>query len=802
MWAKGTLTTTAGDIDIRASDSTIKLDGDVSAAQDLLLRSDAVAGVMLAAGQDVITAGGVTLTGEGALTVQADRDITLGGAAETAGDMTLIADNDEDGLGDMHALSTLTTTSSDMLITGQNITVDGAVDSSGDIQMMAAADITLHDAVTAAGDMTLTADNGDGDGLGDMTANGTLTAGGNIEVSAGDDTIKLLYNDADPAVAEVDAGGDIILSSNTEAVDGVTLRAGDNVFLAADKTLKGLGDLTVEAAYDIILGGYDSSNGWAGGSAGDVEAGGDIILTAGADIYALGDLTAGGDIELYSSGYDTTYLGGDVTALVNVLLNTNTMFTGSSDQHVNAQTGTLTANGWLHKSYGEGRDGSLYLHAAGDISLEDDVAADHGGVSIISDNSKIYTEDGVNNDTLNVIIAGYSSQADDLGVPLPGEPDEKAAIVLISKQDLKLGPDGELRAFGAYDGEVNDRSGVNFLDVSATIGDVLRNEGEPFDVAIYIASTAGDVDVSCPVVILQGDPYGEEHVPAGTMVITAWDSITFDAGAEPGQTPFEDSLAEGMVGSRLEVASRVCEWLPEAMGRLPFADEAETYSLLWYGQPGLYVLRGAGLGNPEIIDGRAAWVLENPPTPPEPPLTVTEAAPLAQAPMPTAEQTGFALGGCPALMQWLASEMGISAERIEVYVATAFALSTDIQPCEACARLKDAATVLADEEAGRVVALIRTVNEFVTAGGPPSEEQVGGIASALALHIGDGTRYAAAGEWLDALTEYMRILTSEFGLEPARSVALAMGKYGTALTEPGNERALAYVQVRLGLTGG
>jgi len=362
MTAYGTLTNTAnggGSIDIYSSDSTTFLHDNVSAGVDINLHNDTwvADGKKLDAGQDVIvgdgTADGTTLTGEGALTVEADRHITLGGAVvasdSTSGDLILKA-NAGITPGHMTAYGTITNTangggsidiySSDgttflfdnvsagvdlnlhnWTVAGAGITLEAGNDvhlddtkilyGLGDLTVEADHDVYLGGPVTTDGDMILTADRiGDSDGKLVVQSKLTTTNSGNIEMAAGSDEIeggiRLNYDGVEP---EVEADGSILLNSDTYAVDGVVLGAGQDVVLAADKTLTGYGDLTVMADVDIVLGALDHG--------GDVIAGGDLILDAGNDILAYGELitTDGseGDIHLYSSD-STTHLFGDVTA--------------------------------------------------------------------------------------------------------------------------------------------------------------------------------------------------------------------------------------------------------------------------------------------------------------------------------------------------------------------------------------------------------------------------------------------------------------------------------------------------------
>ena len=76
-------------------------------------------------------------------------------------------------------------------------------------------------------------------------------------------------------------------------------------------------------------------------------------------------------------------------------------------------------------------------------------------------------------------------------------------------------------------------------------------------------------------------------------------------------------------------------------------------------------------------------------------------------------------------------------------------------------------------------------------------EQFSLIAQAFAQHINDGTHYAAAVQWLDALTEYVAILNTDIGWSTDESIAFVMGKYGTAITEAGEVSVIAFIKMNL-----
>jgi len=817
---------------------------------------------------------GLLQTTGGNMVVRAHHDILLGGNVDSAGDLELNADSH-----DYHEYP-------NPHIYGGDVLVEGTVDAVGTIDMYGN-NITLNDDVTSGGDMTLTANTSidfkDEFPVGDVVAMGNLTSiGGSIDIYADDDTIYL--------GSDVTAAINVTLNANAELIKG-------------------------DWIFDEDLGAWV----WDG----------DQFITA-----QSGTVTAKGEVWKYTPGELT-------------------IFGGSPDLAVDLQNpGSL-----LNEEAAVATAGNLYIRGNGDIQIAGDITAlggfywwdgsdypdippepqagvvypaEVGGVSIVSENGKIYTEDGLENDTLNVTIEGYSSQADDMGVELPLDPDRKAAIVIISKEDLKLGTGSELIAEGIYytstseefdltgidtweafdnyidslqykygslleeagqgfqdyveglgynieeleEGEfalykslvedyldsigglelpgIDDRAAIGLLDEPAIIGGVLRDEGEPIDVAIYVASTDGDVDVSGSVsiesydMILDGYSNGNggyleprpEFEPQGTMVIDAYDTVTLgDFGAPEagiwnlyGFASLEDLLyvlgydtvddlleefsqfdtledylmeywgepegppvePEGRVFDvdRLEVVSRITEWLFQAInfGRLPFVGDPAAIAAFEDFIGGDYILRGAGLENPVITDGRA-WVLENPLPP----------APLYQEAGEALEPLTLGVEGCPVLVAAVSSELGIPGDTIQVSLANSFALNTNIQPCESCARLLNAATILRDEDGSGMAALNQVFNTVAPAGAPFTPEMATSIATAFAGRVNDGTQYATAIEYIDAFVRYLAVLDTEMGSPVADgdSIAFLMGKYGTGITESDNSNIAAFVATRL-----
>jgi hypothetical protein len=105
-----------------------------------------------------------------------------------------------------------------------------------------------------------------------------------------------------------------------------------------------------------------------------------------------------------------------------------------------------------------------------------------------------------------------------------------------------------------------------------------------------------------------------------------------------------------------------------------------------------------------------------------------------------------------------------------------------------------------DSDGSRIAALVRVVNQYTSAGVPPSEEQMALIGTDLA-NAEEESDYALASAWLDAMTQYVTILCTELGLTKEDAMA-AVGKYTSSVTTSDDAALAAYVSVRLSEIGG
>jgi filamentous hemagglutinin family protein len=166
-------------------------------------------------------------------------------------------------------------------------------------------------------------------------------------------------------------------------------------------------------------------------------------------------------------------------------------------------------------------------------------------------------------------------------------------------------------------------------------------------------------------------------------------------------------------------------------------------------------------------------------------------------PAPGLQREVIEISGCPALVQWVASELGTDESQIQIWMANSLASDRGIPPCDACANLKEASTVLRDVDGTRVAALAQVISQFASSTAPPTEEQMASIADAIANDIEGNRQYAAAGEYLDALAKYVGILTSEMGFSADESIQFATDNYVGQLAQGENMGVAAYVAARL-----
>jgi hypothetical protein len=151
--------------------------------------------------------------------------------------------------------------------------------------------------------------------------------------------------------------------------------------------------------------------------------------------------------------------------------------------------------------------------------------------------------------------------------------------------------------------------------------------------------------------------------------------------------------------------------------------------------------------------------------------------------------------GCPELTQAAAAELGIPEETLQVGMGNALALNPNIQPCQACEALVNAASILKDEDGRRMAAMVQAFNTLAPADVPYTPEMATSIAMAFE-NAAEGTQYASAMEFIDAFVQYA-IALDELGSPVGDSMSFVMNKYGAGITGSDNANMAAFVTARI-----
>ncbi|MHC4551570.1 MAG: hypothetical protein ACYSUT_02215 [Planctomycetota bacterium] len=651
--------------------------------------------------------------------------------------------------------------------------------------------------------------------------NGNLRQDGAI--TTGTDTGLITLHGAESATIETGSStesGEIVVSGGDLSIEAPLSSGGDLTLMATEDDMVADAGATLDAGADLTVASkkliYTHE---------PIDNPGDVILDASNKISLVGDLKSQGSIllstdENYNSSTvspngSLTVAVGDIEAEGDINLETSLVLSGADDQAIVSNDGTVTSEGLIYKAT-EGTlfiisgdsdvavnlkdkvnaNGNIDILGEGDVLLGDDISAigsrGRGGVLVISTEGEITTPGA---DGLNIMIRGYSDTATGEGIQINKDFDNVAAIVLISKDTLTLDTNAFLYADGTYgDTGIDDRQPSDKLDTPDTvIGDAVRDEGDGVDIAIYLASIDGDVVVAgiVPYTIVVNNRSEGDGAP--TVVMDARDSVRFPMMEGMSEAELLSMIQEydGEGGGyRLEVISRITEWLSEAIAfnRLPFADNPEIMEEL-LGEE--YVLRGAGQDNDAIANTgeTRAWVLADPQD------EVIPVVPLASLEIPE-------LKGCPVEMDAAASELAMNSDSLQLLIGTSLAANPNLQPCKACQKLVTAAAILNDADGIRMAAMNEIFNTLAPIDAPFTPEVSASIATAFANLSNDDPQYALANEYINAFVDYVAVVGEELQAPVGDPVAFTLQKHGESITSSDNPNMAAYVMAQVQTAGG
>ncbi|MHC4119672.1 MAG: Ig-like domain-containing protein [Planctomycetota bacterium] len=179
-------------------------------------------------------------------------------------------------------------------------------------------------------------------------------------------------------------------------------------------------------------------------------------------------------------------------------------------------------------------------------------------------------------------------------------------------------------------------------------------------------------------------------------------------------------------------------------------------------------------------------------------ITVNEQLTTAPPPAPGVDvRMEPQISGTPALIKWVAEEIGTKERAVDVWFANTLASARDISPIESYANFKKAAKVLQDRRGIHADALAQVISEFASSTLPPSEEQMASIADAIALNTESNSVYARAGSYLDSLAAYVAFLVDEMGFTPDDAIEFVTTKYVDRLASREDVNVVTYIAARL-----
>ncbi|TKJ37117.1 MAG: hypothetical protein CEE38_09465 [Planctomycetes bacterium B3_Pla] len=647
---------------------------------------------------------------------------------------------------------------------------------------------------------------------------GSIVAPGGLVVMAAGDRV-LLGQDGSNVLVEIqadplDPSADITNGGSISADNGtIVLAAGDTFSRAISNvgTLAALGGTITASAARIENSGTISAN--AGGAV-NLTAGEAIVLEGGSTTTADGgsllvdapELTiADGNIPAGAPPDNTLYekwlegclqAGTDIELVAHSSINGNIFVENISDGEITGGSGdivlrtTYNTGGITFLPETEGDPITTAIHTAegGDIYM----LAGEGGITVGDISTEVPSEDKITE---------------------PG----KIWLFTNNYGDIET---GQLTVYGGSLDEVSISASGNLTingNVETVTNQVPSDSKEVGKAQACLGSVYGDVLINGAVIVNAHGKQGSTadiHIDAGkNITVNLEPSQQIDASAntsELGPAQASVSLHAGRnpegpgVISIIGGGSTPVHVSAKAGGGAGSVDITSNGDPVYWDQTDIDA--HAVL---DIDDNRSADCADCPMPPFVLPIQLLEILPPALPDVlpnvtlaPGLKRIELEYLGCTTLMSWAADELNIDRRAMQIWVVNVLASTREIQPCNACARLKQAAMVLQDVEGTRAAALAQVVNEFALGAASLSEKQEASIAGAIVNDVTGNRRYAAAGEYLDALAQYVGVLRDELGFSTEQALAIAVDNYVLGLVDSQNASVAAYVSARLAELGG
>jgi filamentous hemagglutinin family protein len=655
----------------------------------------------------------------------------------------------------------------------------------------------------------------------DLTVNGDILVGGSdiLNVPNGQEAEAMIY---------LSAGDNIVLEGNVSAYShginetiagGLTkayigISAGTNQNETGDATINGV--LTADA--------QSSSNGTSDATI-EIDVWGDLTWGAGAEAHAIADNGGenGAEVQGTESDEDTSPQGDVAQIIINELgyplplpiAILDDALTSKNDVDFNidvlgndTQGGAPLVDGSVEPGTYTNPEGTLtpvevdgkivsfnYTPPTDAIYVDQGDSDENGAYAVFTTSFDYYAQDAGENvselpATVTITVTNYIPNAegdsDTIHMSTAANPTDTSFNLL----DLVSDFDDEtltVSLVGAVDGVVTTANGgtVTLVDGTATY--------EPPNG--YASADTFEYSVTDGQTILDPEEQPVEVTAIATIIMNnTLPDLTDDTATTQVDVPVGGNVLINDIDADGDPLTVVLNGTKPANGVVVLNNDGTfTYTPNegFVGKDSFtYQTTDGQLDGetPVVVTANVTITVYQPPSPPLP--SYIPAA-------PGLERIEIEVSGCPALVTWAAEELGVNERMMEIWITNALASTRDIQPCNTCASLKQAATILQDTEGTHIAALALVINEFASSIAPPTEEQMASIADAIANNTEDDNQYYLAGQYLDALAEYVGILNMEMNFSIEESIELAMEKYVGQLADGDNAGLAAYVAARL-----
>ena len=186
-------------------------------------------------------------------------------------------------------------------------------------------------------------------------------------------------------------------------------------------------------------------------------------------------------------------------------------------------------------------------------------------------------------------------------------------------------------------------------------------------------------------------------------------------------------------------------------------------------------------------------------------VTVTAPEVIPAAPLPLLEIPK--LVGCPVLLEAAANELAVNSDELQLLIANAMATNPNLQPCDACENLLEAASALKGINPEIIAAMNLIFNNLAPLDTPFTPEASASVRTAFAnfrdmepqLAIMSAEQYEQyqqymlADEVIEAFVSYVAVLDNDLKLPVGDAMALVIDKYFEPIEASGNPNIGAYI---------